>query len=257
MLDFGLMEKMKEVYHDPVLVRAQIVFNDSAAGLETAKEIIKTKIKNSRLLLTVYARSRRRTGSDQASIIQTIVGEMWRWEQLVVGAETKARTFQLEALAAKDYWEAVRVICYQVEDWHRVYPHATDVLSILLNTGYVALGRKVKKILLESGLLLEFGILHGKNSRLPLIYDVMEIFRQPAVDAVIMPIFSRRPKSGVEKGSREFRKAIALMIERWQERFLYNGRKETMERILFLEICQLKRAIVEERPWKPILTSVS
>ncbi len=238
-------------YHlDGKMIRAQVVYQESTNALATAREIVGAKLRNCEFLITNYARSRRRSENDQFSVLLKTQTRLRSIRLSLSRYHKKHQILLAEARAAKLYWNAVALICHQPY-WQRFYPHASDSLNVLLNTGYTFLARKCLAVIESSGFLAELGVLHGRNSVDPLVYDLMEIFRQIAVDAVVLPIFSRRPRSRVESGGRVFKKALAFLVARYEKRFWYRGRGERLERIIALEAIKLRQKILIGEIWYP------
>ena len=102
------------------------------------------------------------------------------------------RLIALEGRATRIYWNAFSRIAKQ-EHWKRIYPHATDSLNSALNIGYTVLANILQERIKEHGLSYEIGILHApQRGKKALLYDFEELFRQPIVDAVVLPLFSRK-----------------------------------------------------------------
>lgn len=236
---------------DARVLKRQVDYGRSFLVMETSRRIIAAKLRNCRSLLTNYRQSRQRSGSDQANLLIQCQNGLDFWRQHLDQTDARQQIFQIEARAAANYWPVIGLLCHQSSEWKRFYPHAVDSLNLLLNVGYTVLARQCLKSLEGSGLAPELGILHGDNSARPLAYDLMECFRQVAVDSVIVPVFSRRPKGGVEKDGKTFLKVIALLHHRYDRRFLYNHCCEKLSRIIDLEALKLKKAILKNKVWLP------
>lgn len=240
--------------HDHVpgqTVRAQVAYSGSPAALSTARFIIESKIRNCRLLLTDYRRARDRAQSEHAAVLGAICRRLLFVERQIPTATTTQNIFQLEARAGKAYWQAVSLLCRREDLWQRIYPHATDQLNILLNTGYTQLVCRMNQILVATRLLPEIGVLHGANSREPMVHDIVECFRQVAVDKIIIPIFSRKKLLGSALNDHDMRRGFAHLASQWEKRFIYHGRCEQLQRIADLETVALRRAIIANEPWQP------
>lgn len=221
-------------------IEGQIEYIKSPHALETAKAIVRTKLRNCQFLLTDYRQARRRFFSDQAEIIEASQRKLYQISFNIEKIQERPRLFRLEGRAARVYWRAVSVLCRQ-SDWKRIYPHARDSLNIAFNTGYTILGRRCLEAIIKAGLLPELGILHGKSAKDGLVYDLMECFRQTAVDAVVIPFFSRKRKKGF----------FAELQNQYQKKFLCRGRCEQLEQIIFLEALKLRKAILSREVWLP------
>lgn len=239
-------------HNNPTLIRDQLTYATSLAGRETARAIIACKLRNGALILSDYRQSRERAGSsDQAAYIGDTQNRIARIISELSTAGDAAQLLLMEARAARAYWNAVRVICRQPPEWRRIYPHARDSLNILLNTGYTALARSILTRVISKRLLPEVGILHGTNSGDALVYDLMECFRQPTVDAAIMPVFSRKKRFPAELGERSMKHGFWLLSAQKEKRYRYFGRCERLSRIMEMEILRLRASIISGSVWKP------
>lgn len=234
---------MKHNHLNIGLIEQQLQYENSTAGLVSARQIIGAKIRNQGMFLTNYARTRTMIRPAQTQIVRA--GDDLRF------ATSKQDIFQIEARASRSYWEAVRVLCKQNPDWCRVYPHARDPLNQLLNIGYTALSGEIWKVVAESALVPEVGMLHGRNSHDPLVYDLMEPWRVPVVDACVVPFFSRK-KCGYQRLTP---RNIALVQSRIFAKFdslhMYKKVHQKLRRSLSMEVWSLKRAVEEQKSWSP------
>jgi CRISPR-associated endonuclease Cas1 len=164
---------------------------------------------------------------------------------------TIRQLFLLEAASARTYWRIVRIMCHQHEGWHRIHPQADDALNRLLNVGYTILARRCREALLKTHLMPQLGILHGSHAVEPLVYDMAEIFRQPVVDAVLLPIFSRKQKEVYRLPRTDARRAFQNLYQRYHQRVLYFGMCEPLDRVIAREAVRLRRALVDDAVWIP------
>lgn len=109
-----------------------------------------------------------------------------------------------EAQVAVGYWELVRAVLGPDTTFEqRVHPDATDPVNAMLNYGYAILSRQVHLAVLAAGLLPEVGFLHAPaNARPSLVYDLMEEFRAPVVDRVVLAMIGRREPSTLDDEGR-------------------------------------------------------
>lgn len=231
-------------------VRAQLLYSESEAALSTSREIIERKLRNCYFLLSAYRQSRSRVSSPHETFIAQAQLRIKRASDKLREAKDKSSLFRIEAEAARSYWGAVGLICHDPQ-WRRVYPHARDHLNILLNSGYVALARKLVLIISSARLLPEIGILHGDSSGESLAYDIMECFRQPAVDATIIPLFARKRTFPAILHKKDIQRGFSNLTRQMKKRFPYKGRCERLERITELEVLKLKKCILAHCVWRP------
>ena len=122
--------------------------------------------------------------------------------------------------------------------------NATDPGNALLNFGYALLEGKVRHTINSVGLLPEIGFLHETaHSKLPLVYDLQELFRWLVDLSVIEVVASReldRKSDFITTENYHFRlkpHVIALLSERVSENFnravSFEGRNRTLDAVLF------------------------
>lgn len=102
----------------------------------------------------------------------------------------------------------------------------------MLNFGYAFLEREVRLALIAENVDLRMGIFHSSDGRKDsLVFDVMELFRQPVIDRFILNLLRRntfKPKDFNEDEENGFRlnpKALFLWYERY-ERYMSTAYKE-------------------------------
>lgn len=232
-------------------LQAQLEYGVSKVGFETARNIIATKIRNSRALLTNYRQARYRKESPISIVLLETQANLNSVLESMSKVSTKQSLFLLEAKAARVYLQAVSIICHQENTWHRVYPGGEDALNYLLNVGYSILARHCRETLVQVGLLPQLGILHGQNSIEPLVYDFSEVFRQASVDAVLLPFFTRKRSTTVRLPGSDMSSAMIALHHRYKIPFLYKGRCVRLEIIMHDEAVRLRQAICDNQPWQP------
>lgn len=168
-----------------------MAYAGSRAGLATAQAIVVAKLQACRHLLTAYHRARNRASSAHAANLRRVQLQLFARVNEARSAGSRRALFLAEARGARSYWQAIALLCRRGDGWRRVYPRAVDSLNVLLNTGYTLLARKAKEGLIRARIFPGIGVLHGEIPD-ALAYDLMECFRPVAVDAVLIPLFSRK-----------------------------------------------------------------
>lgn len=236
---------------DGQTVRSQVFYGQSEVGLATARNIVAAKLRNTRGILTNYRQSCARSGDATSMIFYRAQATLKRLQYESRASSNIRQLFLLEARAAAVYWKTVKILCKQPSSWHRIHPGADDPLNLLLNVGYTLLARICQKELGAAGLLSSIGIMHGQNTVEPLVYDLAEVFRQSAVDAVIFPLFSRKQKMRTRLPRRDMKTGFLALHQRYEHRFLYKDQCEIVTTIIRRESINLRRAILENVPWVP------
>lgn len=197
-------------------VRQHVV--SERGSLELASEMVSAKIHNQATLLRRNSDAR-----DPVSILRDAAST-------VLNAADIPTLFGLEGIAAKTYFEAFpRMLSDSALDdlgwsWQgRIGRGAGDPLNILLNYCYGLLTSEAIRAILACGLDPHAGFLHSSNRNKPaLALDLMEEFRAPLADSVVISLVNRREirnshfqqVAGSSRLSPEGRKAIIRAFER-------------------------------------------
>lgn len=174
--------------------RAQMKSYDTPKRFELAKAIILQKITN-QIKLVRYFFDR---GGDipDGETRQKLQGYIFSMEGIcaelksqVLSEETgREALFSFEGRAANLYWEAFGILVSDEAEFPgRKGRGAKDFVNVLLNYGYAMLFAKVETAVLSCGFLPFAGFLHADRPGKPsFVLDIMELFRQPIVDHVVL-----------------------------------------------------------------------
>lgn len=234
-------------------VLAQARYYDSGNALRTGAEVIARKCHNCASLLITYGTYQRRY-PDRALIVQRSINAIRRIEyQSTQSPASRTNIFLNEARAARAYWQAVAVLFNTAQPgWKRHFPHATDPVNLLFNTGYTFLARWIRDAIQRSGLLPEIGVLHAVAAgHEPLVYDLMELFRQPVIDAVVVPLLTKKKRRITQLTKRDMARAVAKMHEQWKKPWPYHGKCWPIREIAYHETLALAEAMRRKEPWGP------
>lgn len=150
--------------------------------LQLAKGLVQGKLANSRMLLQRLAR--RHETAELAEAIAALKTSLAHLPQALTLDELRG----VEGSAARAYFQAL-ASCLD-EAWgfnHRVRHPPTDPINAMLSYGYTLLFYNIYSLLRSRGLNPQVGFLHALKSGHPaLASDLMEEFRAPVVDAVVM-----------------------------------------------------------------------
>jgi CRISPR-associated protein Cas1 len=171
---------------DPVLLhRDQFAkANDPAFCLELAREFVRGKVENSRVLLMRLARRRSAEAMQKAATaLKSIAGQLDS-----AGTLDQLRGF--EGIAAKTYFAAFSETLDSAWRFHgRVRQPPTDPVNAMLSYGYTLLFYNIYSFLRARGLNPHVGYLHPLRAGHPaLASDLIEEFRAVIVDAVVFKL---------------------------------------------------------------------
>jgi len=192
---------------------------DEGFRLKVAKAILRGKLLNSKY----WVMKRNRPASEVVS------GKVWQITSCIDMIESAADTGALmgiEGTAAKAYFQGMRYVCKQdlgFTDRNRRPPK--DPINAMLSFGYTLLYNMVLAAIEQAGLDPMLSNLHAiQDRRASLVLDIMEEFRSPVVDTVVMRMVNLmrvQPKNFYNagtKGTRMEPQTIALLVTEIQSR---------------------------------------
>ncbi|MEM0376698.1 MAG: CRISPR-associated endonuclease Cas1 [Thermofilum sp.] len=176
-------------------------------GLEAVKSIVEAKVRNQAAVLRYAAKSRREEWPAlEAERIAVIADEVRACKP------DAAKLMELEAKAARIYWQAVAKLLPPELGFEGRDPMASDPFNLALNYGYAILYHRCERALLLVGLDPYGGFMHvPRSGSQSLVYDFAEQFRPVAVDK---PLIFAGARLEVVNGvlSRESRRAVAQAV---------------------------------------------
>lgn len=173
----------------PRLLRRLNLFQDAATSLELSREIVVEKINNQFNLLRQYAKTKR---SDE---LNTLAQKVKRYAERAGEAATLDELRGSEGMAARNYFNAFTLILDQsMWTWKARSQHpGKDPVNAMLNYGYAFLEREVRVAALMCGLDVRIGFFHSGDGRKDaLVFDLMELFRQPVIDRLVLSLLNLR-----------------------------------------------------------------
>jgi len=173
---------------------------------------VEAKIRNQANLLKYYARSR---GLDElrgcAAEVEACL------EKLPAALGDPQRVMSVEAEAARAYWSGFALLVPRHLGFEGRDPESPDPVNACLNYCYRLLYSACWRALVLAGLDPYAGFLHADRSgKESLVYDYSEMFKQAAVDKLLVKLFSSGWRPELVSGllSRESR---ALLVQAFKE----------------------------------------
>jgi CRISPR-associated protein Cas1 len=170
----------------------------------------------------------------------------------------------VEGYSTNEYFSALRkVIPEEFGFTGRERMPPCDPVNALFGYGYGILYSVVRRAIVKAGLSPYYGVLHSsyKNQE-ALVYDLIEEFRQPVVDRVILTLISRKQVSPVDfkltdKGcmmNGYFKKQYAdHILTRLEKEYTYEKRKLNFYEIIESQAQKMEKAVFENEPYKPFI----
>jgi len=223
--------------------RQQLAAFGDERGVHLAKAFATGKLINSARLLRYLAKNRRESrprdyeaAGSAAILIEALSRQLARLEGATVDA-LRQSILTLEGHAAETYWTAARGLLLAEVDWQGRHTRgAQDPVNASLNYGYKILHTHVQRAILLAGLDPFGGFLHVDRPGKPsLVLDMVEEFRQMAVDRCVFALFNQGVHMETEDGwlSQASRRAI---VDRLRERMegieVYEGKRQALRIIV-------------------------
>lgn len=230
------------------LRKEQYKAQDSQFGTYLAKRFAWAKIVNQKSILRDASRNRSdadlskrlhemsKSISNIAAMISNVKGDN--------ANSVRSEVMRLEAEAAEIYWRGFKLLLPEDLDFpgrRKKFESPEDPVNIMLNFCYGLLASEVWLAVEASGLDPFAGFLHADSPRRPaLVMDILEEFRQPIVDRVILRLVSniKNPKSIIDgrRLKREFRfQVVKAFFERLSETLTFHGRTLPLSSHIFLQ----------------------
>ncbi|MEW6419016.1 MAG: CRISPR-associated endonuclease Cas1 [Nitrospirota bacterium] len=161
--------------------------DDRAASLQIAKEIVRAKINNSKVLIQRYGRKRQHLKLDLH------VEKMNLLLDRVPLAASHEELMGIEGAASASYFSGVRILIGDVWGFReRRKQPPPDPVNSLLSYGYTLLFHNIYAMVRMHRLHPYVGFLHGIRDGHPaLVSDILEEFRAPVVDSTVMNLLIR------------------------------------------------------------------
>jgi len=249
--------------------RAQLLAYNDHRALTIAGAIALAKLQNQASLLGYHARSRKAEQPALAlelrRLAREILGHQAELDALLARAQAdprpvpieryRAALLSIEGRAAQRYWAGVGQLLPAELGWPgRRTRGARDPFNSALNYGYAVLTRMIEQAILLAGLEPFAGFLHADRPGKPsLTLDLLEEFRQPVVDRVIIGMVGKRmPITLREDGLLDdaSRQAIAeRVVERIEDGLeRYEGKRRTLREIIQTQAHHLATYLRGDRP---------
>lgn len=159
--------------------------------------------------------------------------------------------FGIEGQASSNYWETMsHIVNIHIPFTSRQRQGATDLVNCMLNYGYGILYSRVSEAIIRARLNPNLSYLHKpENSRPSLVYDLIEEFRQQAVDKVIFAIITKCKNLNVIDGQLDERtkKFVATkVIERLNTVEIFRRKEMRLFEIINFQACAVAQYLQGE-----------
>lgn len=183
--------------------REQLLAYYDARGTHIALVIASAKVRNQEATLKYLAKNRKESQqevyerlNETALGLRDSLAALDRIDSDTPLEQLRSTIMGIEGNAGRLYWDAVSYVMPMEYGWPgRSGRGATDPLNSLLNYGYGILYSRIEQAAILAGLDPYAGFLHADRSGKPsLVLDLIEEFRQIAVDRLVIGLAARRFK---------------------------------------------------------------
>lgn len=204
--------------------REQLLAYRDRRGVSLALAIAGAKIKNQAALLRYMAKYRKEREPSLyqelrllALEIEDRLADLDRLKGVEQVDTLRAELMGAEGRAAQKYWQGVKLAVQVGPDWPgRKGRGARDPVNSALNYGYGVLYGQIEWAIVLAGLDPYAGFIHADRPGKPsLVLDLIEEFRQPAVDRAVFALLNRGAAIKLDEAGRlgeETRQALVARI---------------------------------------------
>lgn len=242
--------------------RSQLEAYYTPLGVQLAKTFVVGKLRNQQHQLQYSGKYLKSSYPERFSRLEkriTMLKNLRRQVSTVSGDSldsVRDKLMGFEGTGARIYWEGVAIILEgQVEFPGRQTRGAIDPINSALNYGYGILYSQVSAAVLNAGLELFAGFLHGDRPGKPaLVLDLVEEFRAPVVDRAILALVNQgisleTNDSGLTPATR--RLIADRVLERLHTSVPYEGKHWPLVTVIQHQARHLAVAVRGERAYQP------
>jgi CRISPR-associated protein Cas1 len=174
-------------------IRQYEALSDLNFCLERAKELVRAKL---RMQLAFMLRATR--GKNRNLQLQSNLSQLRVCLQAIPQSKTIEYLRGIEGRGTQAYFDSFNQLILadlpsELHFYGRNRKPPRDAVNALLSFGYQLLYRDIVSAILTVGLEPSFGIMHtARSAAYPLALDIMELFRTPLVDIVVIASLNRR-----------------------------------------------------------------
>lgn len=226
--------------------REQIIAFTDKRGLEFSKAVVEGKVRNQEKLIKYFGKYIKTTDIDRFNRLERISDSIKKISEQIKDIsgvnieDARDKLMAIEGTSGRLYWGAVKeIVSGKVEFFGRETRGATDATNSLLNYGYGILYSYVWSAIINAGLEPFAGFLHVDRPGKPsLVLDLIEEFRQPVVDKVIIAHINLGESIEIKNGllGEETRKIIGnKIIERLEAQEAFESKKYKIRSIIQIQ----------------------
>lgn len=241
--------------------RQQMLAYQDRRGAVFAREVVRGKVSNQAKLLNYFNKYHRQRHPEEGGQLEELARrllELARKARRVAGDSVdsvRSELMGLEGAAGRLYWSGVQTLLASVDDFEgRRKRGASDAVNSALNYGYGILYSQAWGALLNAGLEPFAGFLHADRPGKPsLALDLVEEFRQPIVDRVVLALFrggtAIRLVDGLMDGDSR-REVASRVLNELENTVQFRGKRRTMRSVIQMQARLLAGFLRGEKTYK-------
>lgn len=241
---------------------AQLAALTNGRGIAFVKSAVTGKLKNQQYLIKYYHKYRKNTDDDYNDAYEknlaTLKLAIEKIDQLEGDdlAVVRASVMGYEGTAATSYWEMIiRLLNEYTSFTGRERQGATDQVNSMLNYGYGILYSRVWEAVIRAHLNPHISYLHSASELKPtLAFDLIEEFRQQAVDKVVFSMISKGEEITMEKGllsAATRNRLVEKILERLNKKENFRGHPLRLQEIIRHQAQALVKHLLGQKNYKP------
>jgi CRISPR-associated protein Cas1 len=248
--------------------RAQLLAREDGRSVAFAKAIAEGKLRNQANLLKYMSKYRKEKQPDLYEEVRLLADEVLdhlaELERLNAERidDCRGQLLSIEGRAAQKYWQGIgKLLLVDVKWPGRRTQGADDPFNSALNYGYGVLYSQVERALVLAGLDPYAGFVHvDRPGKASLVYDLIEEFRQTAVDRTIMAVFNRGTTVELDERGRlndATRRGLAeKVLARLDAVELYQDKRHPLRQIIQMQARSLATFLRGDRAeYRPFVAS--
>ena len=224
--------------------------------------MLAAKVANQASVLKYFARYRKRTDAAAYGELTRSADEVRSIAETLDGLDpgalaARAMGMGHEGRAAAKYWTSLaKLIPGELAFPGRQTRHATDPVNSAVNYVYSMLYGEVWRSVVRAGLDPYFGIMHGsERDRGSLVFDVIEEYRAPFADRVVVGMLGRGFDLELDKDGRLRNgcrhKLVSAFHKQWHRTVRWRGRMRAPSDILDAQVTSLKNTFLGNDEYRP------
>ena len=237
------------------------LYEDLGRRLEIAKIIVKNKVENQIMVLEKGQENDRKKVEGEMYAFEADCKRMREIVKTLSNKETPNGVLGVEGVCSQIYFGGYGKLfhCDCVFNGRNRRP-PRDPINVIISLGYTFLTKEVSSALDAESFEMYLGFLHGiRYGRKSLPLDIVEEFRQPVIDRLVLRLFNKRmitendfenvddqillTEDGFKKFCQEY--------EKWMNDRTVTGREKSFRSLIRKQSHSLKEAVLKGKKYEP------